>query len=141
MHTQKKIWFLWSCINMQKIRLSIPSVNSSNTVNFRVPSPEWPHPFLTTLIFYHDHTYFCVKLYQYAKKSDPSVLSWDRVNFRVQRPDWPHSFLTMPQQKLFNQLLIFVNLYQHTKNVAVWSICTGEILDLKILRSEWLRAF
>ena len=44
-----------------------------------------------------------------------SVLSWDTVNFRVQRPDWPHSFLTMPHQKLFNQLLIFVNLYNIPK--------------------------
>ena len=27
------------------------------------------------------------------------------------------------------------------KNEAVSSICFGEILDLKILQSEWLRAF
>ena len=25
----------------------IPSVHSSDTVSFRVPSPDWPHPFLT----------------------------------------------------------------------------------------------
>ena len=67
----------------------------------------------------------------------PSVLSWDTVNVRVQRPDWPHSFLTMPYQKL----LIFVNLYQHAKNEAVSLIYSGEMLDLKILQSEWLRAF
>ena len=34
---------------MQKISLYIPSVHSSDTVNFRVPSPDWPHPFLTML--------------------------------------------------------------------------------------------
>ena len=71
----------------------------------------------------------------------PSDLSWDTVNFRVQRPDWPHSFLATPHQKLFNQLLIFVNFYQHAKNEAVSSIFSREILDLKILQSEWLRAF
>ena len=36
-----------SCINVQKISLPIPSVHFSNTVNFKVPSPEGPHPFLT----------------------------------------------------------------------------------------------
>ena len=41
----------------------------------------------------------------------------------------------MPYQKLFNQLLIFVNLYQHGKNE------TGEMFDLKILQSEWRTAF
>ena len=47
----------------------------------------------------------------------------------------------MPKQKNFNQLLIFVNLYQHAKNEAVSSICFGEIVDLKILQSDWLREF
>ena len=71
----------------------------------------------------------------------PSVHSSDTVNFRVPRPDWPHSFLTMPHQKLFNQLLIFVNLYQHAKNEAVSYICSEEMLHLKISQSEWLQAF
>ena len=47
----------------------------------------------------------------------------------------------MPDQKNFNQLLIFVNLYQHAKNEAVSTICSGETVDLKILQSDWLRAF
>ena len=135
--------FWWSCINMQKITLYIPSVHSSNTVNFRVPWPDWPHQFLTMLtrkIF--NHLLICAKLYQHAKNQlVPSVRSWDTVNFRVQRPDWPHSFVTMPHQKLFNQLLIFGNLYQHAKNQAVSSICSAEMLDLKICQSELLRAF
>ena len=134
---------MWSCINMQKITLYIPSVHSSNTVNFRVPWPDWPHQFLTMLtrkIF--NHLLICAKLYQHAKNQlVPSVRSWDTVNFRVQRPDWPHSFVTMPHQKLFNQLLIFGNLYQHAKNQAVSSICSAEMLDLKICQSELLRAF
>ena len=44
-----------------------------------------------------------------------SVYFWDTVNFRVPWPDKPHPFLTMPTQKFFDQLLIFVNLYQHAK--------------------------
>ena len=47
----------------------------------------------------------------------------------------------MTNQKIIYQLLIFVNLYQHAKNEAVSSICSGEIVDLKILQSDWLRAF
>ena len=34
-----------------------------------------------------------------------------------------------------------MNLYQHAKNETVPSICSGEIVDLKILQSDWLRAF
>ena len=47
----------------------------------------------------------------------------------------------MPNQKSFEQLLIFANLYQHTKNEAVLSICSGEKTDLKFLESNWLRTF
>ena len=68
----------------------------------------------------------------------PSVHSSDTINFRVQRPDWPHPFLNLPNQKNFNQLLIFMNLHQHAKNEAVSLLCSGEIVDLKILESHWL---
>ena len=47
----------------------------------------------------------------------------------------------MPNQKMFDQLLIFVNLYQHAKNYTVSSICVGEMVDLIILESDWLRPF
>ena len=35
--------------------------------------------------------------------------------------------------KNFDQHLIFVNLYKHAKNEDISSICSGEIVDLKIL--------
>ena len=47
----------------------------------------------------------------------------------------------MSNQKIFDQLLIFVNFYHHAKNKAVSLIFSGEMVDLKILQSEWLRAF
>ena len=47
----------------------------------------------------------------------------------------------MPNQKSFNQLLILVNLYHHAKNEAISLISSGDILDLKILQSDWLTAF
>ena len=43
---------MWSCINMQKISLSIPSFHSSDTVNFRVPPPDWPYPFFDPAHFW-----------------------------------------------------------------------------------------
>ena len=45
--------------------------------------------------------------------------------------------MTMPKQKLFDELLIFVNLYQHAKNIILL-ICSEKIVDLKILQSNWL---
>ena len=71
----------------------------------------------------------------------PCVHSQDAVNFRVQRPDWPHPFLTMLKQKILDQFLTFVNLYWHAKNKVVSSICSGKMVDLQILQSDWLRAF
>ena len=47
----------------------------------------------------------------------------------------------MPNQKISNQLLIFVNFYQLARNKAVSSICSREIVHLKILLSDWLRIF
>ena len=83
-----------------------------------------------------------MNLFQHAKNQlIPSAHSGDTANFGVQRPDWPHSYMTIPNQKIFHQLLIFVNLYQHAKNYALSSICSGEMVDLKILESDWLRPF
>ena len=121
----------------------------SDTVNFRVPLPDWPHQFLAmfTHKIFNVHpknfksSFNLCEIVPACKKLVQSVLSWDTVKFRFQRPDWPHSFFTIPHQKLFNQLLIFVNLYQHAKNEAASLICSGEMLDLKILLSEWLRGF
>ena len=35
---------------------------------------------------------------------------------------WQHPLLTMPTQKVYDQLLIFVNLYQHAKNQFILSV-------------------
>ena len=42
----------------------------------------------------------------------------------------------MPNQKIFNQLLIVMNLHQDEENEAVSSIDSGEINDLKNLQSH-----
>ena len=78
-----------------------------------------------------------------CKKFIPPIHSWDTANFRVLWPDWPHPFLTMPTQKKIDQLLIYVNFYQHAKNqicsINISLICSGDMVDYKILQSDWLR--
>ena len=43
--------------------------------------------------------------------------------------------------KFFDKLLVYVNLYQHAKNPAISQICSGDMVDRKILQSDWLRTF
>ena len=50
--------------------------------------------------------------------------------------DQTHPFLTMPYQKIFNQLLIFVSLYQQAKNETISLFWSREILQ-----SDWLIVF
>ena len=35
----------------------------------------------------------------------------------------------MPTQNIFDQLLIYVNLYQHAKNMAISKTCFGNMVD------------
>ena len=50
------------------------------------------------------------------------------------------SIFDQDPQKNFNKLLIFMNLYQHAKNQTISSICSGEMAEIKITQSDWLRA-
>ena len=116
------------------------SVHSLDTVHFRVPSPDWSHPFLTMptpKIF--KQFLICINMYHHLLI--PSVDYSYTINFRGQRPDCPHPFFNMLNQKIFNQLLIFMNLYQYAKDEVVSLLCSGEVVDFKILESHWLRAF
>ena len=42
------------------------------------------------------------------------------VHFWAPRPDWSHPFLTMHTQKFFDQLWIFVIMYQHAKKNCLY---------------------
>ena len=71
-----------------------------------------------------------MNLYQHAKSQFISSIHF--------------SFLTrlaISTTKNLNQLLIFLNFYQLAKDEDVSSISSGEIIDLKILQSDWLRPF
>ena len=57
----------------------------------------------------------------------------------LEKLDWSHPFLTIPTKKIFDQLLIYVNLYKHAKNQANSLIWSGDMIDEEILQSDWLR--
>ena len=71
----------------------------------------------------------------------PLILFWDTANLSVLRPEWPHPFLTKPTTMFFVQLLISVTLHQNAKNQVFSSFYSTDIVDLKILQSDWQRRF
>ena len=60
---------------MQKNKF-VQSVHSSDIVDFRVPSPDWPHPFLNMLI----QMTFSLKFLPACKKSVNSICSFLRYS-------------------------------------------------------------
>ena len=96
----------------------ILSVHSSDKVNFKVPSQDWPHPFLTMFnpnIFYH--SLICVNLHQHAKNQLISpVHSGDTVS--------PETTLLTPifdhvQPKNFRSTFNFCELVSTCKKIRL----------------------
>ena len=88
-----------------------------------VSRTKWSYPFLTM----PTQKLSFLNLHQHAKyQFIPSICSWDKFTFRVHWFDWPCPFLTMSTPKFFDQLLIYVSLYQHQ---AILMICSGDIVD------------
>ena len=65
----------------------------------------------------------------------------ETANFWVLWPPWPHPFLTMPTQKTFDQLLIFVNLYQHAKNQLIPTVHSSDTVNSKVPSHYWPNQF
>ena len=83
----------------------------------------------------------CPEFVSPCKKSDYSINVLRYCQYRDLKTELPHPFLTRPTPKRFTQLLISMNLYQHTKNHAILSFCSRDICDLKIIQSDWPKAF
>ena len=66
---------------------------------------------------------------------------WNTANFRFLQAVWAHPFMTTPIPIFFDQLLISMNLYQHSKNQAFSSFRSRDIIYLKILQSDWPKTF
>ena len=81
-------------------------------------------------------------IYQNIKNQFIQLIpSWDTANFRVVTPEWLHPFLTMPPSIFFDSLLISMDLYHNAKKQSFLSFCSRDIVNLKILQSDWLTAF
>ena len=63
------------------------------------------------------------------------------VHFWVPRPDRSHSILTMPTQKFFDQLLIFVIMYQYTKNKFIPSARSRDTVSFIVPSPDWSHPF
>ena len=66
-----------------------------------------------------------------------SVHFWGKVNFTVPWPDLPHPYSTMPTQKDFDQILLFVNLYQHAKIQFIPSVHSSDTVNFIVLAPDW----
>ena len=78
-----------------------------------------------------------MNLCQHAKnQSILSIHSGDTVNFRVTETRLGTPLFDHAQPKNFLSTFNFYDLYQQPKNYTVSSICSGEMVDLKILEFD-----
>ena len=114
-------------VSMQKIssiHKLIQQILGPHELNDR--SHFWPDPPKKSLGYFL-LSWICTTLQKISFV--PSIHSWDTANFRVQWPHCSHSFLTTPMQKIFDHLLIDLNLHQHAKKQAISLTCSGDMVD------------
>ena len=128
--------------------LSLPTVHFSLFIfqvqsNFTVLPPDWQHPFLTMLNpKISNRLLISMNFLPAWKKSDYSVCSFLRYSqfynpqIRLATPIFDNA-----QPKKFQSTLNFYEFKSTWKNDLVSSICSGEMVHLKLLETDWLRAF
>ena len=113
MPTQKNFDWLLIFLNLyQHVKNQfIPSLYSLDTVNFRVPSLDWPHPSLTMLTpKICNQLLICVNLYQYTKTQLIPLLILEIK--KTLQSDWLRAFWPLSQEQGFSQICIgFVQEY------------------------------
>ena len=118
---------------------SIPSVHSSDTVNFRVLSPHWPHPFLTMPTpKTFNHLLVCISLYQHAKNM--FILQIQSILESCHQTGF-NTFLTMSTPKYFCHLFISMNLYQHVKSRLIPLLHSWDAVSFRVQRPDWPHLF
>ena len=66
-----------------------------------------------------------MNLYQHVKMTSFHLFIFEpRDQTPAPRDTSPHLFLTIHTQKILDQLFIFVIMYQHAKNLFIFSICS-----------------
>ena len=74
------------------------------------------------------------------KKSVYSVDAlWNIANLKAKWPGWPQPIFDNTHPNIFPPALNFW--YQHINMLAIWSVCSRDMFDLKILQSDWSSSF
>ena len=66
---------------------------------------------------------------------------WGTANFRVLWHEWPHPFFDHVLYHIFQSTSNFNEFVSRCKNQAISSFGSRDMVDLKILQSDWPRAF
>ena len=113
---------------------------------FEIQPNLWSHDLSDHVIFNHTHqkievTFSFLEFVPACEKSLYSVYSLLRYfNLRVLWQEWLHPIFGN-YTEIFKSTYNFMNLYQQTKNQAISSICSRDIVALKILQFDWTTAF
>ena len=114
-----------------KLNQFIPPVHYSNIVNFRIPSPNWPHICLTTATLkLFNYVLICMNLYQYAKnESLPSVNSWDTFKF-IPKNRLATLIFDHPQPKTFQSTFNSCELVSTCKKIRLfhWFVVEKQLI-------------
>ena len=140
--TQKSLNQLLAFLNLSQHLNNqfIPSAYFWDIANFWVPSPDWPHQFLTLSTqknFWWTLTFLWIYVNMQKISLFPSAHFSDTVKFRVVSPDWPHPFLTMLTPKIFDHLLICMTLCQHAKTQLIPSAHSWDKLNFRVQKPDW----
>ena len=81
------------------------------------------------------------KLLQHNQYSQNQLNSSDTAYLRVSWTKRPQPFLTRPTQKSLNQLLVFLNLCQQTKNQFIPSVHFRDTVNSRVLWQDWPHPF
>ena len=75
--------------------------------------------------------------YTHLKIIESTFSKKKKVHFRVPSPNSPLLFLTMLTPKIFNHLLICMNLCQHAKTQLIPSVHSWDTVIFRVERPDW----
>ena len=99
------------------------------------------HNHFLTMHNFFNRLLICMNLYQHAKTSYFNLFILEISQFQSPVTRLPEPILDHGQPKNFRSTFNFCQFVSTSKNEAISSICSRKIVDLKILQSDWLRAF
>ena len=128
------------CYHQAKTLLNL-SIHSREKADFTDPWPRRTHPFF--IILAHPKnikvTFSFLEFVSVCKNQfTPSICSSNTADYKVSWLESSHPCLTI----FFNQIKNFMmNFDKLAKILAILSLCSRDIVDLKIQQSDWLGEF